>query len=177
MTISTTTTLRRALAALAGTTLVLVGAAVSAAPAQSTPALTAKAAAMTQTPELTGIRTGRHTGFDRVVLDISGHTPQILARQWTDELIADPSGEIEWLTGERFLSVTISPAAAHREDGTASYTGPRKFRTRDLTNVMAVAITGDFEATLSVGLGTRTQAWVRAFTLTSPTRVVIDVGH
>lgn len=177
MTTSTITTLRRALAALAGTTLVLVGAAVSAAPAQSLPALTAKAASMTQTPELTGIRTGRNAGFDRVVLDISGHAPSVLAQGWTDELIADPSGEIEWLTGERFVSVTLSPAAAHREDGTSTYTGPRKFRTRDLTNVMAVAVTGDFEATLSIGLGTRTQTWVRVFTLTSPTRVVIDVGQ
>ena len=41
---------------------------------------------------------------------------------------------------------------------------------------MAVAVTGDFEGVLSIGLGTRYQSWVRVFTLTAPTRVVIDVG-
>ncbi len=42
---------------------------------------------------------------------------------------------------------------------------------------MAVAITGDFEATLSVGVGMRKQTWVTVFTLTGPNRVVIDVGR
>jgi hypothetical protein len=53
----------------------------------------------------------------------------------------------------------------------------RKFRTRNLANVMAVVITGDFEGVLSVGVGMRKQTWIRTFTLTGPTRVVIDVGR
>lgn len=42
---------------------------------------------------------------------------------------------------------------------------------------MAVTITGDFEGVLSVGIGMRKQTWVKASTLTAPTRLVIDVGR
>jgi hypothetical protein len=54
---------------------------------------------------------------------------------------------------------------------------PRKFRTANLNNGTAIAITGDYEAYLSVGVGMRKQTWVKAFTLDAPTRVVIDVGR
>ena len=55
--------------------------------------------------------------------------------------------------------------------------GPRNFRTRNLINVMAVAITGDYEGYLSIGVGMRKQTSVTVFTLDAPTRVVIDVGR
>lgn len=71
----------------------------------------------------------------------------------------------------------MNPAQAHDDNGNPTYTGPQRFRTRNLRNVMAVGVTGDFEAYLSIGLGLRYQSWVRVFTLTSPARVVIDVGH
>ena len=64
----------------------------------------------------------------------------------TDELTADPSGEIVWLTGEYFINVAVSHATYHDGNGNPTYPGPQKFRTRNLANVMAVALTGDFEA-------------------------------
>lgn len=159
-----TTLSRRALGALVVIVLV-VGGGVTAA-AQPAPTI----------PELTAIRTGQHAGFDRVVLDLSGPRPTVTNR-WVDELIADGSGEVVWLTGEHFVTVVSNPAAAHDANHNPTYLGPQKFRTRNLRNVMAVAITGDYEAYLSIGLGTRDRTWVRTFTLASPTRVVIDVGH
>lgn len=156
---------RRALTALAAILMMLGGAVVAATPASST-----------QTPVMTGIRTGLNSGFDRIVLDMAGHRPTV-RYQWGDELRADGSGHIVWLTGEHFLTVQVNPAAAHDEQGNPTYRGPKKFRTRNLRNVMAVALTGDFEAVLSIGLGTRKRSWVRTFVLSSPTRVVIDVGH
>jgi hypothetical protein len=164
-----TTTPRRALSALAATALVLIGGLVAAAPATS-------ATTQPSVPVMTGIRTGLNTGFDRIVLDMSGPRPNV-SYQLVDELIADGSGEIVWLTGEHFISVTANPAAAHDGNGNPTYTGPQKFRTRNLRNVMAVAVVGDFEANLTIGLGTRYQSWVRVLTLASPTRVIIDVGH
>jgi hypothetical protein len=160
-----TTPVRRAFLVLVAVMLALVGGLIAAGPASAT-----------TTPVLTGIRTGLNTDFDRVVLDMSGPRPTV-SYQWTDELIQDPSGEIVWLTGADFVDVHLNPAAAHDEAGNSTYTGPQKFRTRNLHNVMAVAVTGDFEAVLSIGLGTRYRSWVRVFTLDSPTRVVIDVGH
>jgi hypothetical protein len=126
---------------------------------------------------LTGIRTGAHPGFDRIVLDFSGPRPQVLSSRFADELIRDGSGDIEWLTGAAFAEVVLSPAQAHDDAGQLTYPQPWKFRTRDLSNVMAVAVTGDFEATLTIGIGMRQQTWIKTSTLTAPTRVVIDVGR
>jgi len=159
---------RRVLCAFAVLVLALTGGLVAAAPA---PADT------TPAPLLTGIRTGLHPDFDRIVLDMSGPQPTATTYRYTDELTQDASGQIVWLTGADFVEVVVQGAAAHDDLGNPTYLGPDKFRTRNLTNVMAVALTGDFEATLSVGVGTRHRGWVRVFTLSAPTRVVIDVGH
>lgn len=158
---------RRALGALAATVLALTGGVAAAAPASSAPP---------PIPVMTGIRTGQHPGFDRVVLDWSGPVAPGVRATNTDELRADGSGDIVWLTGEYFIAVVNNPAYAHQPNGNRSYANPDKFRTRNLRNVMAVAVTGDYEGYVSIGLGTRYRSWVRTFTLTSPTRVVIDVG-
>ncbi|MDQ4010653.1 MAG: hypothetical protein M3228_08160 [Actinomycetota bacterium] len=63
----------------------------------------------------------------------------------------------------------MTPAQAHDDAGNPSYPGPRKFRTHDLNNVMAIAITGDYEAHLPIGVGMRKQTWVKMFTLDAPT--------
>lgn len=125
---------------------------------------------------LTGIRTAMHPTFDRIVLDLTGPRPQVSSR-FVDELTRDGSGEVEWLTGAAFAEVHMTPAQAHDDSDHPSYPGPQKFRTRDLANVMAVAITGDYEGVLSAGVGMRKQTWLNVFTLSNPTRVVIDVGR
>ncbi|MEU4253306.1 hypothetical protein AB0F15_38515 [Amycolatopsis sp. NPDC026612] len=159
---------RRALAAVI---LLLAGSGILAAAAGP-----AQAAAPT-IPAMTNIRTGLNTGFDRIVLDLSSGPAPAVSYQLVDELIADPSGQIVWLTGEYFINVSVTPAAAHDVNGVPTYTGPEKFRTRNLSNVMAVALTGDFEAHLAIGLGVRSRTAVNVFTLTAPNRVVIDVAH
>ncbi|GDY30578.1 AMIN-like domain-containing (lipo)protein [Gandjariella thermophila] len=126
--------------------------------------------------QLTNIRVGRHDSYDRVVLDLCGNRPATSYR-FVAQLTADPSGRPVLIPGNVFLAVTARPAAAHNDAGNPTYTGPRTFTTPSLTNVRAVALTGDFEAVLSVGLGVDHASWVHVFTLGSPTRVVIDVGH
>ena len=43
--------------------------------------------------EITGVRTGLHDGYDRVVLDLTGSDPELgWFAGFTDEAIADPSG-------------------------------------------------------------------------------------
>lgn len=156
---------RRALVAV---TLLLAGTAVAAMPAS--------AAAVPAIPALTNVRTGANPGFDRVVLDLTAGSAPAVSYQLVDELTADPSGEIVWLTGQYFINVSATPAAAHDDNGAPTYPGPQKFRTRNLRNVMAVAVTGDFEGHLTVGLGVRSRTTVNVFTLTGPNRVVIDVA-
>jgi hypothetical protein len=154
--------------ALVAVTLLLAGTFAAAAPAQG---------AAPVIPTLTNIRTGLNAGFDRVVLDLGSGSAPAVSYQLVDELTADPSGEIVWLTGEYFINVSATPAAAHDVNGNPTYSGPQKFRTRNLANVMAVAVTGDFEAHLTIGLGVRSRTTVNVFTLTAPNRVVIDVAH
>lgn len=127
---------------------------------------------MTQSPALTGIRTGAHPSFDRIVLDFGPGTEPTFTNEQVDELIADPSGEVEWLTGLTFTAVTIQ--GAHKDGGFAS---PLKFRTKGLTNVVAVAQTGDFEDVLSIGIGERRATPVRLAWLSGPNRLVIDIDH
>lgn len=158
---------RRAFGALAATVLALTGGVAAAAPASSAPP--------PPVPVLTGIRTGQHPGFDRVVLDWAGPAPAVRATR-VEDLRSDASGEIFWLTGEHFVQVVANPAHAHRADGSHSYANPQRFRTRGLRNVMAVGVVDDYEAYVTIGIGARHRSWVRTFTLTSPSRVVIDVG-
>jgi hypothetical protein len=155
---------RRALLAVA---LLIAGTLAAAAPAE----------AVNSVPTLTAIRTGNNATFDRIVLDLGPGNAPTPSYQLVDELIADPSTEIVWLTGEYFINVSVPYAAAHDDNGNPTYTGPAKFRTRNLSNVMAVAVIGDWEAHLLIGLGVRSRTAVNVFTLTSPNRVVIDVAH
>jgi hypothetical protein len=156
---------RRALLAVA---IVLAGTLAAAAPS---------GAAVQSVPTLTAIRTGNNPTFDRIVLDLGPGSPPTPGYQLVDELIADPSSEIVWLTGEYFVNVSVPYAAAHDDNGNPTYTGPQKFRTRNLSNVMAVAVIGDWEAHLLIGLGVRSRSTVNVFTLTAPNRIVIDVAH
>ncbi|MEU4744771.1 hypothetical protein AB0G02_30505 [Actinosynnema sp. NPDC023658] len=151
-------------------TLTAVAVAIPAASAASA------ASAQSQIPVLTGIRTGRHADFDRVVLDLAGPRPEFFVRS-VAQLHYDGSGLPVPLPGAYFLEVRLAPAAAHDDLGNRTYPGPDQFDTPALTNVQAVAVTGDFEANLTVGLGSRRDSWHRVFLLDSPTRVVIDVGH
>lgn len=132
--------------------------------------------AVPDVPVLNGIRTGTHPGFDRIVLDFSGPRPQVSSR-FVAELIQDGSGHVERLPGAFFAEVRVSPAQAHGDAGRPSYGGSRRVSTGALSNVTALAITGDFEGVLSLGVGMRRHTWVRTSTLSSPTRVVIDVGR
>lgn len=162
---------RRAFGALATVLLSTAVVTAGAVPAQSAET------SQQQVQMLTGIRTGVHPTFDRIVLDFTpGFRPEV-GYQFGDELYMDGSGDIAWLTGCAFLGVQVDPARATDYDYNPTYLGPHKFRTRNLSNVMAIAITGDFESLLSIGIGMRKQTWAKVFTLTGPDRVVIDVGR
>jgi hypothetical protein len=139
------------------------------------------AAADAQSPpafsQLTNIRVGRHATYDRVVLDFRGPLPSSFRANWVNGLFADASGKPVPLPGNKFVSVNMHNASSFDLSFRPTYTGPRKFNTPQLRNVVAVTITGDFEHVLSIGLGTRRHTWLHVFTLTAPNRLVIDIGR
>ena len=129
------------------------------------------------TPTLSNIRTGRNAGFDRVVLDMSGLPTEHRTREVTGVANCG-SGLPVPVPGNEVLEVTLIGAAAHDDAGNPTYTGSRNFPTPGLTNVRGVALTCDFEATLGIAVGHgNASSWHRVFTLTSPDRLVIDIGH
>lgn len=131
------------------------------------------------TPTLSNIRTGQHAGFSRVVLDLSGLPTEHRVREVTS-VSHCASGNPITVAGpgiQEILAVTLIGAAAHDDNGNLTYTGSQNFATPGLSNIRGVALTCDFEATLGVAVGyNNTASWHRVFTLTSPNRLVIDVG-
>ncbi|WP_434440127.1 AMIN-like domain-containing (lipo)protein [Lentzea sp. E54] len=131
------------------------------------------------TPTLSNIRTGQHNGFSRVVLDLSGLPTEHRVSEVTSVSHCATGNPITVAGGQvnEILSVTLIGAAAHDDNGNLTYTGSQNFATPGLRDIRGVALTCDFEATLGVAVGySNTASWHRVFTLTSPNRLVIDVG-
>jgi hypothetical protein len=165
---------------------VVVGAVVLVAMAASAPAIATRAAALpafTTSPktapargdaaELFGVRVGCHETFDRFVLEARFATPGYVAR-YVRRIVADPSGRPIPLLGSKRIRIALNLAAGHDNHGANLLAG---VLTPRCPNLLQVKKAGDFEGTVSFGLGLRTMTGFRAFRLTNPTRVVIDVAH
>jgi hypothetical protein len=138
--------------------------ALAAAPAGAQPA--------PQTPILVDVRAGGHAGYDRVVFEFRGAVPEHRVG-YVDQLVEDGSGNPVSVAGAADLEVVFEGANAHREDGTPTIS-PRRF-SPGLTAVKEVAQLGDFEAMVSYGIGVDQRRPIEVSTLSSPSRLVIDV--
>jgi hypothetical protein len=140
------------------------------------PAVTASAGASTARaiPTLTQIRAAHHPGFDRLVFQFSGPLPGHRTVRYVRKVIGDPSGRPILVTGNARLEVRFSPASGHDQSGHGTY-GPVR-RAFALPNLIQAVNAGDFEAHLGFGIGLARKEHVHVFTLTNPSRVVIDVA-
>jgi hypothetical protein len=127
----------------------------------------------TATPRLIDIQAAHHPGFDRVVFRFDGGLPSRRSVGYVNRLTGDPSGAPIPIAGRAILRVVFSPAAAHDDAG--NVTTPSRFAFA-LPNVMSVVRSGDFEAVLSHGIGLAQGSSFHMFTLTGPSRVVIDIS-
>ena len=136
------------------------------------PALTASGApAAPAVPTLVGIRAAHHPGFDRIVFEFDGGTPANVRTRYVDTLLADGSGLPVRVAGRAVLRVRFEPARAHDATG-ATASARRVFA---LPNVMTVVRAGDFESVTTYGIGLAKRTRVSVSTLSSPSRVVVDV--
>ena len=132
-------------------------------------------ASQTSTPEstqaatITEIRTAAQNGFDRVVIDVSGPLPGYQV-SYVDSLFFDGSGAPVTLKGKAFLRVRLAPATANGLMSGKEYLP-------GLQTLNGYTKTGDFEAVVSFGLGLSHRAGFHVFTLTGPSRIVIDIAH
>jgi len=124
-------------------------------------------------PTLTQISAAHHPGFDRLVFQFSGPVPAQHSARYVSQVSADPSGLPVNVVGSATLLVRFSPAAGHNAQGNVTYGAAQ--RTYALPGLIQVVKAGDFESVLSFGVGVARAAPVHIFTLTKPSRVVIDV--
>jgi hypothetical protein len=124
--------------------------------------------------QVVGLRWAEHRRFDRVVIDLHGRRPGYRTI-FTEHLSYDPSGRPVPLKGRYKMYVVLRPAATYTSAGTSVYGGPRLVRP-ELPALRGLALTGSWEAVTSFGFTTRTRPY-RIFSLTSPSRIVIDFRH
>ncbi|MGP3915952.1 AMIN-like domain-containing (lipo)protein [Nonomuraea sp. 10N515B] len=137
-------------------------------------AVPAQATQQAAIPTLVGIRAAHHYGLDRLVFEFRGRAPAQRDVRYVTKLIADGSGHTVNAVGSALLQVRFGQADGHDDNGKVTY-GPAR-RTYALPGVIQVVTTGDFEATLTFGVGLAKRVPFRVYTLTQPSRVVVDIA-
>lgn len=117
------------------------------------------------------VRVGAQSGYDRFVIQLNGPVPHYdVTPQSTATFVQDPSGLRVTLAGSAGLTVTLHGAQSH-----GTYGGPTDQRPSGTSVVREARQVGDFEGVVTWGLGLSHTACVRTFTLTGPSRLVIDI--
>lgn len=135
---------------------------------------------MVQGP-VTNVRAGRHTCYDRLVVDLRGRAPGYTVK-YVSNVYTEGRGALVPLRGGAKLLV-VAKAPAYTSSGSASFTPRSRTNVVDVTGYRTfrqVAWAGTFEGQTSLGLGVRARLPFRAFTLDGPgtgSRLVIDVAH
>ena len=122
-------------------------------------------------PTLTSVQ-AQHVGkVDRVTFGFTNGLPADVLVQWVDTLHHDGSGLPVRVAGTKVLAVFFNGATAHDANGAT-------VRTRTayaLPNVITSVGAGDFEGTVTFGLGVQKRTSFTVTKLQNPDRVVIDV--
>ncbi len=128
-------------------------------------------------PMLVAIRTGRHDGFDRVVLEFENDLPSWQVR-YVGQVTSESGARVP-LKGRAFLFVQVNPAWGHDQDTPpyrATYGGPRTL-TPSSPTLLQVTWVDEFEGYLTFGLGLSRWVGFRVLELRQPARLAIDMAH
>lgn len=131
----------------------------------------------TGTAQLVGVRLGQQPGVTRFVLEFAGEEQPGYDVQWVDGPITeDGSGNPVAVEGDAFLQVLVQPATGFDLDaGVPTYEGPTRLAGPDGGAITEAVRTGDFEALLTWVLGAGERVPFTVSTLSSPSRLVIDL--
>jgi hypothetical protein len=119
------------------------------------------------------VRTGTHTGYDRVTIEFNNGEPgsvEMSPHNGTT-FTQGASGQQVTLQGSTGLLVII-----HGSDEHTAYTGSTDIKTA-YPVLVELRQVEDFEGTVQWGLGLSKTACYRAFYLTNPARLVIDIQN
>jgi len=137
--------------------------------AVSSPGPTARA-------QITDVRVGTHTGFDRVVIEFVGGIPQYIVEPATPPFFQDASGLPLTVNGDAFWHVVLNGGTKVSPEGGITYSGETEF-SPGYPQLVHVIEGGDFEAVSNWYIGTNETACARVLTLSAPDRLVIDLEH
>jgi hypothetical protein len=117
------------------------------------------------------LRTGTHSGYDRVTIEFQNGQPSKIEVQPQSgtSFTLSPRDQTVTLAGKNGILVTIHGADLH-----TSYSGSTDIKTGYAT-LVEVRSVQDYEGVVQLALGINGPVCYRAFTLTSPSRLVIDV--
>lgn len=144
-------------------------------PTNTGPVVSADPSARPPVTEVTGVRTGVHPGFDRIVFTLAGPTTGYRV-EYVSTLVRDGSGTPVRLAGGAVLRVVLHAADAHDAAGHPTCAGCAVLDPA-LPNLRQVKLAGDFEGYVTFGLGLDHRAGFRVFRLADPTRIVVDIAH
>ncbi len=135
----------------------------------SPPAATASGQAAL--PILTSLQ-AQHVGkVDRVTFGFTNGLPQDVQLQWVDTLQHDGSGLPVRVAGTKVLAVFFNGATNHDANGVTV----KNRSAYALPNVITAVGAGDFEGTVTFGLGVQKRTSYKVTKLQNPDRVVVDV--
>ncbi|GAB2659828.1 hypothetical protein GCM10027068_44840 [Prescottella soli] len=124
------------------------------------------------------IRVGKHDGFDRVVYEFGGTgTPG-----WRAEMVSTAtqqgSGTPLAVAGQGILQVLVDGSSMPFMTNVEPYSGPNPLEVENPVVVTEVRDAGIFEGTdqTFIGLSDRNVSY-RVYTLTEPTRLVVDIAR
>lgn len=116
------------------------------------------------------VRVGANDGFDRFVVEFEGDVGAYFV-SYVDQVAQDGSGAVVPVEGSAFVQVSLNGVPNEP-------LAPQETIESGLTGLVEVVGAGaGFEATVSYGLGTAQAAGFRVFTLTEPSRLVVDIAH
>ncbi|WP_333733178.1 AMIN-like domain-containing (lipo)protein [Streptomyces sp. IBSBF 3010] len=159
-------------AVLLATVPALILPAATAATAATGPGSVANAGTITTCPTtcLQGIRAATHTGYDRLVFDLTNKTQYTTWTNTTGEYIP-MSGQTQYLdaVGDSYLFVRMEPANV-----SADYVNP-PVQEMGLPTIKGVQLTSFHAGTSEFGISLGPSTRYNVFTLTQPDRLVVDV--
>lgn len=124
---------------------------------------------------LHAVRAARNQGFDRVVFEFRERVPGYHL-EYIDKPVRDcGAGDVKPIEGDGWLEARFYPAYAHTEAGEP--TVPERELKPSLSIVREIERTCDFEAVVTWVIGTASPNRYRAFELSSPPRLVVDIDH
>lgn len=131
---------------------------------------------------ITNVRTGRHTCYDRMVIDLKGKVKGYDVR-YASAVYTEGQGRRVPLAGAADLRIIVK-APAYTRSGVPTYNPANRTNAKNVsgyTTFRQIAYLGSFEGQTSLGLGVRSRLPFRTFVITaadgSTSRLVIDVAH